>query len=183
MLFRSVSTIGNGMVTPNTSLEIPYGDDETYAFIPEDGYKIKEVIVDGEALEPNSSYTFYNITSNHTVSVEFEKIFHTIQVLCGENGTANLPEINTLEHRSNLMCRFTPNEGYRLKDILVDGDSVGGDSTSYYFGNISTDHTIEAVFEEILFYLTVHFGPEGTVTYPSDEGPITPSDKIAVRVG
>ena len=179
----TVSTIGNGMVTPNTSLEIPYGDDETYAFIPEDGYKIKEVIVDGEALEPNSSYTFYNITSNHTVSVEFEKIFHTIQVLCGENGTANLPEINTLEHRSNLMCRFTPNEGYRLKDILVDGDSVGGDSTSYYFGNISTDHTIEAVFEEILFYLTVHFGPEGTVTYPSDEGPITPSDKIAVRVG
>lgn len=177
------TSTGHGTVTPSSSIQVPYGDNETYAFIPEDGYKIKEVVIDGKVVETNGSYTFYNVTSNHTIAVEFEELLHNIRVICGENGTSNLPEMNVLAHRSNLMCRFTPNEGYRLKDILVDGDSVGGDSTSYYFGNISTDHTIEAVFEEILLSLTVHFGPEGSVTYPGEEGPIIPTDKISVRVG
>lgn len=176
------NVIGNGTVTPGDSIEVPYGDNKNYSFTPDDGYKIKEIKIDGKAIEIVNSYMFYNVTENHTVSVEFEKMLHTIHVICGAGGTTTLPEENILEHRSELMCRFTPDPGFRVQEVLVDGKSVGS-MESYFFGNVSTDHTIEVVFEEILFGFTIYFGPEGTVTYPTEEGPVKPSDTVYVRSG
>ena len=41
-----------------------------------------------------------------------------------------------------------PNAGYKIKDVQVDGTSVGAVST-YTFDNVTADHTIEATFEQI----------------------------------
>ncbi len=50
--------------------------------------------------------------------------------------------------------RVKPDEGYRIKDILVDGASIGvpdakKSGMTYRFDNIDNDHTIEAVFESV----------------------------------
>lgn len=40
---------------------------------------------------------------------------------------------------------ITPNSGYHISDVLVDGKSIGA-VTSYTFEDVQEKHTIEAVF-------------------------------------
>lgn len=62
-----------GTVTPKTSEYSP-GEDVTFHIIPNKGYKIKQVWVNGVAIGPVSKYTFYNIQEDSTIFAEFEKI-------------------------------------------------------------------------------------------------------------
>jgi ABC-type transporter MlaC component len=43
---------------------------------------------------------------------------------------------------------ITPNRGYRIADVKVDGVSIGSTS-SYLFGNVMSNHTIDASFVPI----------------------------------
>ena len=47
-----------------------------------------------------------------------------------------------------LTFTITPNAGNQIKDVVVDGVSVGK-VTTYAFTNVSTSHTIKATFETI----------------------------------
>ena len=45
---------------------------------------------------------------------------------------------------------FTPETGYTISDVLVDGESIGA-VTSYVFKNVAAGHSIEAVFDIVAF--------------------------------
>ena len=69
---------------------------QTLTILPDSGYKIKDVKVDGVSVGAVSSYTFNNVTSDHTISATFEKeITKTVIILqIGNssftvNGTSN----------------------------------------------------------------------------------------------
>jgi len=62
-----------GTITPSDSVTVNYGDSKTFTITPTSGYKISNVKVDGASKGTISSYTFSNITSNHTMEVIFEK--------------------------------------------------------------------------------------------------------------
>lgn len=47
---------------------------DTYTWIPSDGYYVKDVKIDGVSQGTPASYSFSNITQNHTVYVEFARI-------------------------------------------------------------------------------------------------------------
>ena len=49
---------------------------------------------------------------------------------------------------STKTCSFTPDEGYKVADVVVDGVSVGVVST-YTFENITMSHTIAVTFESV----------------------------------
>ncbi|MGB9730181.1 MAG: WD40/YVTN/BNR-like repeat-containing protein, partial [Thermoprotei archaeon] len=68
---------------------------------------------------------------------------------------------------------ITSNTGYKIKDVKVDGVSVGAVST-YTFENINKDHTIEAIFEPITFVITASV---------SSGGSISPSGLVSVNYG
>lgn len=57
---------------------------------------------------------------------------------------------------------LTPNTGYQLLDVLVDGASVGA-VTTYTFGNITANHTIQAIFSRALTIAKAGTG-SGTIT-------------------
>jgi hypothetical protein len=50
---------------------------------------------------------------------------------------------------TNKVYTITPNNGFRIFDVVVDGSSVGTPST-YEFLNITDDHTIAVTFTSIL---------------------------------
>ncbi|MGC8789597.1 MAG: stalk domain-containing protein, partial [Caldisericum sp.] len=62
-----------GTITPSSTITVNYGDSKTFNITPNPGYKIKDVLVDGKSVGAVSSYTFSNITSNHTIEATFEK--------------------------------------------------------------------------------------------------------------
>lgn len=65
---------GNGgSISREGNIGATSGEDITYAITPDYGYMIKNVIVDGESQGNVSSYTFTNVSKDHTIEAVFEK--------------------------------------------------------------------------------------------------------------
>ncbi|MEG2526161.1 MAG: chitobiase/beta-hexosaminidase C-terminal domain-containing protein [Oscillospiraceae bacterium] len=62
----------NGAITPNGETKALASTSKTFKITPSDGYVIQNVLVDGVSVGAVSSYTFANISANHTISASFE---------------------------------------------------------------------------------------------------------------
>jgi uncharacterized repeat protein (TIGR02543 family) len=62
-----------GTMTPNTAQAVLQGGSATFSIAANTGYRIADVTVDGASQGNISSYTFTNVTSNHTIKAAFEK--------------------------------------------------------------------------------------------------------------
>ena len=63
-----------GTITPSGSCSIREWLDKTFTITPDSGYEIADVLVDGKSVGAQSSYTFKDVISNHTISASFLKI-------------------------------------------------------------------------------------------------------------
>ena len=83
--------------------------------------------------------------------------YATISASAGENGKVS--PSGDLSVRSDLgqTFTFTPDKGYRVADVLVNGKSVGA-LRSYTFATARSDQTIEVVFEKIPAFVDVPAG-------------------------
>ena len=61
----------NGSITPSGEVSVDAGSDQTFTFMPDDGYTVAEVRVDDEVVAPSASYTFTNVQADHTIHVTF----------------------------------------------------------------------------------------------------------------
>ena len=68
-----------------------------------------------------------------------------ITASAGEHGTISDAGETVITEGSSMTYTITPDDGYEIADVLVNGESVGA-VDSYTFENISGDATIEAVF-------------------------------------
>ena len=71
---------------------------------------------------------------------------YTITATAGANGSINPSGAVNVNQGSSQNFTITPNSGYQIADVLVDGGSIGVQS-NYQFPNVQTNHTIEASFE------------------------------------
>ena len=71
--------------------------------------------------------------------------YHTIRAISGLNGSISPSGWTSVRHRWDQTFTITPDKGYAVAKVLVDGKSVGS-VKSYTFKNVTTDHTIEVVF-------------------------------------
>jgi len=68
----------NGTIDPEGTITVNAGENQTFAFTPATCYEINEVLVDGNpATVTDNSYTFTNVTANHTIHVTFKPIVYT----------------------------------------------------------------------------------------------------------
>lgn len=81
------------------------------------------------------------IVSGGTVTVYYDIIAEA-----GENGTISPAGESSVIENGTKTYTITPDDGYVVADVKVDGQSVGA-VTTYTFDNISADHEIEATFK------------------------------------
>ena len=102
----------------------------------------------GEVIVPSDDiYTLSNIQSDQIVTIEGLK-FNTVDItassgangIISPEGTITVP-VNNLQH-----FEITPNLGYSIDDVFVDGVSVGA-VNHYVFKNVVESHTISARFK------------------------------------
>ena len=60
-----------GTITPSGSVTVSDGADQSFAITPASGYLVRDVLVDGASVGAVSSYTFTNVTGNHTIAATF----------------------------------------------------------------------------------------------------------------
>ena len=71
--------------------------------------------------------------------------YHTIRATSGLNGSISPSGWTSVLHGWDQTFTITPDKGYAVAKVLVDGKSVGS-VKSYTFKNVTKDHTIEAIF-------------------------------------
>ena len=73
---------------------------------------------------------------------------YTITASAGANGTITPSGAVIVQQGANQGFTITPNAGYGVADVLVDGGSVGP-VTNYTFTNVQATHTIHATFVSV----------------------------------
>ncbi|MCK5878374.1 MAG: hypothetical protein KAH24_01245 [Holophagae bacterium] len=148
----SASANEGGVISPMGDCTASEGSSKAFAINSDDGYHIKDVLVDGESVGVVALYTFHNINSSHTIEALFEvdQEFYTITgTAVSEGGSVDPSGEIQVEQGTDQLFTITPDEGYFINDVLVDGQSVGRIST-YNFANVSASHSINAVFSTSL---------------------------------
>ena len=63
----------NGSISPSGWTSVRDGWDQTFAITPDKGYAVAKVLVDGKSVGSVKSYTFKNVTKDHTIEAIFMK--------------------------------------------------------------------------------------------------------------
>ena len=104
-----------------------------------------------------------NVTADITVTATFAVNAYSITSSSGTNGTISPFTPQTVNYGSSVTFTVMPAAGYHVRDVLVDGNSVGA-VTSCTFTGVMASHTITAAFSINTYAITVISGPRGVVT-------------------
>lgn len=175
----TASAGSGGAISPEGVSLVKPGMSITYTIAPDTGFGIDALLIDGESITKTAIspiYTFTDVSSNHSIEALFDTLrFH---IVSGSNGGGSITPLGDTELRygESQSYRIIPDEGYRIEQVLVDGinDEEAVSSGVYRFAEVVEDHTIEAVFEKIVFDITASAG---------DNGSITPSGRVSVKYG
>jgi len=175
----AVSFGEHGTITPNGDVSVENGTDQTFYIVPDAGYHIESVTVDGEYVASAVSegeYTFVNVTEDHTIHAEFAINTYTI-VAYAQGGTITPNGTITVNHGDELTLEFEPDEEYELLNLMVDNMVQEVDGNTYTFDSITADHAVVAIF--IPMNIIRH---EITAT-AGEHGSISPSGRVRVVEG
>ena len=78
--YTITATAGEGgSITPAGEVSVKEGASQTFAIAAQEGYAIADVLVDGQSVGVVDSYTFENVTANHTIAALFTKTASDVQ--------------------------------------------------------------------------------------------------------
>ena len=63
----------NGSISPSGSVEVKEGADQTFTITADEGYEIENLKVDSSDVSAASSYTFNNVTEEHSIEATFKQ--------------------------------------------------------------------------------------------------------------
>ncbi|HQQ13119.1 MAG TPA: cohesin domain-containing protein, partial [Bacteroidales bacterium] len=169
----AASAGAGGTISPSGNVTVTYGGNQSFTITPNSGFTISDVLVDGTSAGAVATYTFNNVTANHTIVASFTDGSHTITASAGTGGSISPSGAVSVNNGANQTFTITPNTGYSIANVLVDGVSVGA-VPSYTFSNVTANHTIAASFSVNTYTITATAGANGS---------ISPSGSVTVNYG
>ncbi len=169
----------NGTISPSGVITVAENDDQTFIITPDPDYVILDVEVDGASVGAVSSYTFQDVTQDHTIHATFLSVDEAVTVTPSVNGAGGLISPDTpqlVAQGTNLTFDFTPATGYTLDTLLVNDVPVVVTGNSYELVNIQEDTTVVASFR-LLQAFTV------TPSVDGGGGTISPDTQQLVEEG
>ena len=78
--YTITATAGEGgSITPAGEVSVKEGASQTFTITASEGYAIADVLVDGQSVGAVDSYTFENVTANHTIAAVFTRTASDVQ--------------------------------------------------------------------------------------------------------
>jgi hypothetical protein len=143
----------HGTIAPGTQTVV-YGATPTFTITPNVGYTVASITLNGTNVMNNAvqvgnaySYTLPAVTANATLTATMNAITYTIVASAGSNGSINPSGSATVNYGANATYTITPNAGYEIDKVYVDGINMGAVGT-YTFVNVVQNHTINATFKQ-----------------------------------
>ena len=164
----------DGTISPSGLIEVSSGANQTFIISPASGFSVADVRVDNVSIGAVGTYTFNNITANHTIAAAFGIGNFSIMATAGPNGTIIPSGVVTVTAGQNQSFTITPDAGFVIGGLLIDNVTVEP-ATNFTFGNVSANHTIAASFSTAVNY-TIVATKEGS-------GSISPSGNVSISAG
>ena len=137
-------TMVGDMITENGTFTL-----ENCTYEAPDGYRFKAWAigsVNGEQKQPGDKITITAETYIYAVWEVIPVTNYTITATAGANGSISPSGDTTVAQGANQTYTITANSGYHIKDVKVNGSSVGAVAT-YTFTNVTANATITVEFE------------------------------------
>ncbi|WP_338732446.1 InlB B-repeat-containing protein [Mangrovimonas cancribranchiae] len=163
----TVTQATGGTITPGT-IGVANNDDQAFTATPDSCHTFDYWLVDGANAGNTNPYTFTNVTADHTITAVYIADTFNITGSAGANGSISPSGTSTVDCGDDITYTITPDAGYAVQDVLVDGVSVGA-VTSYDFTNVSEAHTISVTFE-------IYTGPCGFESFDNSNATASYSD-------
>ncbi len=151
------SVLGNGSITNLGTNEVEYGGSIRFDIAPQEHYYLANIMQGSNkenASAINSSalstiklkgyYELTDVTSEKYVQFIFEAESYLITVEKEGEGEIS-PGTSTFKYMDVVTYTFTPNEGYKVSEVKIDGTKVAGEVSSYKL-NISKALVLKVVF-------------------------------------
>ncbi|MFT3980902.1 MAG: choice-of-anchor D domain-containing protein [Ferruginibacter sp.] len=175
----TVTQATGGTIAPGTQTGIVSGSNSSaFTAAPTSCYDFTSWTIDGTANASTANpYTFTNVTANHTITAVYTLKTFGITASAGANGTISPNGVTNVNCGASQAYTITPNSGYIVQDVLVDGVSVGA-VTSYTFTNVTATHTISVSFVAV-YSVTVTQATGGTIAPGTQTGIVSGSNSSA----
>lgn len=140
---------GNGG-TATEGKTVNAGESMTIKVTPKEGWRFVEWKENDKSVSNNQEFTLENITGDRNLTAVFEKEppkTYTVTASVSSSGGIITPTgASPVPVGSWIGYAITPDRGYRVRMVYVDGAAVGA-ATSYNFTDVHGDHIISAEFE------------------------------------
>ncbi len=137
-----------GSISPAGSVSVALGSSKTFTISPDLSCYISNVFVDGVSAGAVSSYTFTNVTANHSITALFGVPVYAIAATASTGGTISPSGTVSVTCGNSQTFTITSGMGYRIANVVVDAVSQGATS-SYTFVAVTNNHSISASFMRI----------------------------------
>ena len=137
-----------GTISPNGVVTVAEGGSRTFIITANNGFEIDNVTVNGDTVGAVASYTFTNVQSDGTIVASFAEVIvptYTITAAAGAGGSISPVGSVVVSEGNDQVFTISPDPGFVIDDVLVNGVSVGNVAT-YTFANVISDQTISASF-------------------------------------
>jgi CSLREA domain-containing protein len=168
-----------GSITPSTVQVVNGGGSRDFNITPNMHYHTANVMIDGASIGAVSAYTFTNVTADHTIAAAFAIDTFVITPTAGAGGSITPGTPQTVPYSGTQMFTITPDVGYHVVGVYVDGTSVSIASV-YTFTNVTANHTLSAMFALDAYTLTVNTAGSGSVARVPDQSTYLYGDVITL---
>jgi len=108
----TASAGANGAVSPSGDVPVPYGTDQTFTITPVTDYHVEDVLVDGVSVGAVTTYTFTNVTANHTMAASFDANFWIVTIAANSRIVHTTPWSQNVTKGGIATFRVTPTTDY-----------------------------------------------------------------------
>ena len=132
--------------------------------IPDEGYRVKSVTVNGEEIKVTDNKASFALTADSVLRIEFEKLY-ALTIECGANGKTSLGDVTLIPDVAAgtvYNIELIPDEGYRVKSVTLNGEEIKVTDNKASFA-LTADSVLKVEFEKLpeLYDLTVECGANG----------------------
>jgi len=167
----SASAGPGGSISPSGIAEVPQHASRTLTFVPNPGYVITDVLVDGVSVGAPSQYTFTDVAANHTIAASFAPGNYTLTVATVDSGTVTRnPDLPSYPGTTQVQLTATAATHYTFAGWSGDTTTTANPLTL----TMNANRSLTATFARLTFPILADAGPNGS---------ITPSGSVAVGYG
>jgi hypothetical protein len=164
--FTIVASAGTGgSISPMGDVVVEYGESQSFVITADAGYEIADVLVDNASIGAEASYTFNNVTANHTIEAQFSMLppdLYTLSLQVNPMGAGTVSGGGSFEEGQLVPVSASANAGYDFVNWTLGGVIVSAEA-DFNYEMPAENVTLVANFEKQTFTIAASAGTGGSI--------------------